>query len=182
MKSSLEGMFAKAVSGTPKFLARTSRGVWASQSVTENVLSSLKFPSSKTSRNSQPSPSSPWTEWGIPDGKFHRSPSPTSSWKARPSVSMAVIRPRPLSMKAHSAGLCQCSSRTPPALSRMLTIAMSVEDGISRIVVCRDQPPSLILTWLSVKDHLKVGSVPLSVAGGMILSGLCTLATGSMDR
>ena len=146
--------------------------------MTENVLSSLKFPSSKTSRNSQPSPSRPWIECGMPDGKFHRSPSPTSSWKARPSSSMAVIRARPLSMKAHSAGLCQCSSRTPPALSRMLTRARSVEEGISRIVVCRDQPPSLILMWLSAKDHLKVGSVPLSVAGGLSLSGLWASRAG----
>ena len=91
---------------------------------------------------------------------------------------MAVIRARPLSMKAHSAGLCQCSSRTPPALSRMLTMARSVEEGISRIVVCRDQPPSLILMWLSANDHLKVGSVPLSVAGGLILSGLCASREG----
>ena len=165
-------MPAKACSGTPKFLARTSRGVWASQSVTENVLSSLKFPSSKTSTNSQPSPSSPWIECGMPDGKFHRSPSPTSSWKAWPCSSTAVIRARPLSMNAHSAGLCQCSSRTPPALSRMLTRARSVDEGISRIVVCRDQPPSLILMWLSAKDHLRVGNVPLSVTGGLSLSGL----------
>src|SRR3954468_7473322 len=78
-------MSPKACSDTPKFLASTSRGGCASQSVTENILSSLKFTSSKTSRNSQPSPSRPWTECGMPDGKFHRSPSPTSSWNARPS-------------------------------------------------------------------------------------------------
>src|SRR5882757_7915650 len=91
---------------------------------------------------------------------------------------MAVIRARPLSMKAHSAGLCQCSSRTPPALSRILTRARSVDEGISRIVVCLDQPPSLILTWLSVKDHREVGSVPLSVTGGRTLSGLWASRAG----
>src|SRR6516225_5285737 len=94
MNSSFSGMPAKARSGTPKFLARTSRGVWASQSVSEKVSSSLKSPSSKTSRNSQPSPSRPWIECGMPEGKFQRSPSPTSSWKARPLSSMAVIRAR----------------------------------------------------------------------------------------
>ena len=82
MKSSFLGMLAKALSGTPKFLARTSLGMWASQSVTRERASSLKLPSSKTSRNSQPSPSSPWIECGMPDGKFQRLPSPTSSWKA----------------------------------------------------------------------------------------------------
>jgi hypothetical protein len=43
---------------------------------------------------------------------------------------------------------------------------------ISRMVVCRDQPPSLILMWLSQKDQRKVRSVPLSVTGGLSLSGL----------
>src|SRR5215831_13814593 len=81
-------------------------------------------------------------------------------------------------MKAHSAGLFQCSSRTPPALSRMLTMARSLEAGISRLVVCRDQPPSRILTWLSAKDHLEVGSVPLSVGGGRSLSGLWACRAG----
>ncbi len=60
----------------------------------------------------------------------------------------------------------------------MLTRARSVEEGISRIVVCRDQPPSLILMWLSAKDHLKVGSVPLSVTGGLSLSGLWASRAG----
>ena len=92
------GMRSKALSGTPKFLARTSFGVWASQSLSRKVSSSEKLPSSKTSRNSQPSPSSPWIECGMPAGKYHRSPSPTSSWKVRPFSSMAVIRARPLTM------------------------------------------------------------------------------------
>jgi WD40 repeat protein len=74
MNSSFSGVPAKARSGTPKFLASTSRGVWASQSVSEKVSSSLKSPSSKTSRNSQPSPSRPWIECGMPDGKFHTPP------------------------------------------------------------------------------------------------------------
>ena len=76
-------MSAKAASGTPKFLASTSRGVCANQSVSRKVSFSEKSPSSKTSRNSQPS-SSPWIECGIPAGKFQRSPSPTSSTKLRP--------------------------------------------------------------------------------------------------
>ena len=81
-------------------------------------------------------------------------------------------------MKAHSAGLCQCSSRTAPALSRMLTMARSFEAGTSRRVGWRDQPPSRIFTWLSAKDHRKVGSVPLSVVGGRSLSRLWACRAG----
>src|SRR5208337_1714641 len=52
------GMFAKQASGTPKFFASTSFGVWANHSVISIVWSSEKFPLSKTRRNSHP-PSSP---------------------------------------------------------------------------------------------------------------------------
>jgi hypothetical protein len=52
---------ANAASETPKFLAGTSGGVWVIQSVSRKVLFSLKSPSSKTSRNSQPS-ARPWIE------------------------------------------------------------------------------------------------------------------------
>src|SRR5579862_3040558 len=43
-------------------------------------------------------------------------------------------------MKAHSAAVCQCSSRTPPAVRRMSTPAMLLETGSSRTVTSRDQP------------------------------------------
>ena len=54
--------------------------------------------------------------------------------KARPSSSSAVIRAFPLSMIAHSAAWCQCSSRIPPATRRMFTPAISLEIGKSSIV------------------------------------------------
>ena len=43
----LQRILAKASAGTPKFLASTSGGVWANQSVTRSVLNSLAWPSSK---------------------------------------------------------------------------------------------------------------------------------------
>src|SRR5690625_6205613 len=65
-------------SGTPKFFANTSFGVWANQSVIEKVLFSENAPSSNTKINSAPS-SRPLIEWGIPDGKFQTPPSSTRS-------------------------------------------------------------------------------------------------------
>src|SRR5262249_33487973 len=53
----------------------------------------------------------------------------------------------------------------------MLTPAISVAMGSSRIVVCRAQPPSSRRLWLSAKDHLRLGSVPWSVRGGTSRSG-----------
>src|SRR5215471_3838350 len=53
----------------------------------------------------------------------------------------------------------------------MLTPAISVAMGSSRIVVCRAQPPSSRRLWLSAKDHLRLGSVPWSVKGGASRSG-----------
>ena len=55
-------------------------------------MSSSNEPSSKTSRNSQPSPPRPWIECGIPDGKYHSSPTLTSSTKLPPCASIAVMR------------------------------------------------------------------------------------------
>src|SRR5436190_1623753 len=42
----------------------------------------------------------------------------------------------------------------------MLTPAISVETGNSRVVVCRPQPPGAIWLWLSAKGHRRFGSVP----------------------
>ena len=118
-------------------------------SVIENVLSSEKPPSGNARTNSAPSGGRPWIECGTPEGKYQRSPGSTSSVKLWPSLSTAVMRALPASMKDHSAALCQCSSRTPPALSRMLTPARSTAAGSSRVVTSRDQPPSLIFTCVS---------------------------------
>jgi hypothetical protein len=83
------GSASKADSSTPKFLARTSRGVWANQSQIRNVSFSEKSPLSKASRNSTPS-SRPWIECGSPEGKYQRSPALTSSIKRRPSSSKTI--------------------------------------------------------------------------------------------
>jgi hypothetical protein len=129
-----------------------------------NVSFSEKFPSSKTSRNSHPS-SSPWMECGMPAGKFHRSPSPTSAMKLRPSWSTAVRRARPASMNAHSASLCQCSSRIPPGFRRMFTPASSVATGSSRTVTSRAQPPVSRRLRAAANENLRFGMVPESVSG-----------------
>src|SRR5438445_981436 len=65
----------------------------------------------------------------MPEGKFQRSPTPTSSTKLRPSWSTALMRATPSSMMAHSASLCQWSSRMPPGFRRMLTPAIDFETG-----------------------------------------------------
>src|SRR5699024_9661825 len=126
----------------------------------------------KTSKNSAPS-FNPLMECGIPPGKYHMLPSCTSSIKEHPSSSTAVTRALPLIIKAHSASLCQCSSRTPPGSKCIFTPAKVSEIGSSRVVVSRDQPPSFILICDSAYGHVKFGNVPLSVAGGVIVSGFC---------
>lgn len=62
--------------GRPKFFAITSIGTCASQSVSINVESSEKDPSSNMRRNSAPSGcvSFAWMEWGWPAGKYQTSP------------------------------------------------------------------------------------------------------------
>ena len=60
--------------------------------------------------------SSPWIECGMPAGKYHRSPPPTSSTNV---AALGVDRgdPRaPAIMYAHSASLCQCISRIAAGL------------------------------------------------------------------
>ena len=77
-------------------------------------------------------------------GKYQRSPSVTSATKLLPSKSIAVMRAFPYSMNAHSAAVCQCSSRMPPAVSLMSTPAIDLETASSRTVTSRDHPPSCI--------------------------------------
>src|SRR6202008_880308 len=110
------GMLAKVSAGTPKFLASTSGGVWANQSVTSSVLNSLASPSSKQITNSQPSGPRPCSECGWPAGKYQRSPSLTSATYGLPKASRTVTRQLPYVMIAHSAAWCQCNSLMPPAV------------------------------------------------------------------
>src|SRR4051812_40236928 len=82
-------------------------------------------------------------------------------------------------MMAHSAAVCQCSSRTPPAVSRMFTPAREVETGSSRTVTSRDQPPSYVRLFASEDGYLKVGTRLFdSVAGGQVDSAFCPSSTG----
>src|SRR5580704_5905680 len=105
-------------------------------------------------------------ECGIPGGKYHRSPSFTSVTKLLPSPSMHVIRALPYSMYAHSAAVCQCSSRTPPAVRRMSTPASDLETASSRTVTSRDHPPSWNRLCAKENGYLKVCTPPASVGKG----------------
>src|SRR5260370_27242746 len=76
------------------------------------------------------------------------------------------MRHDPYVMNAHSEKTCQCSSRTPPAVSRMLTPAMVSEIWKSACVTWRAQPPFWIRFGALLKDAQNCGRSPTSVAGG----------------
>src|SRR4051794_36293267 len=85
-------------------------------------------------------------------------------------------------MMAHSPAVCQCNSRTPPAVSLMFTPAIDLETGSSRTVTSRDHPPWYVRLFASENGYLKVGTRLLeSVAGGHIESGFCASPCG-LDR
>src|SRR6202163_4636260 len=87
---------------------------------------------------------------------------------------MAVILAVPWSIIAHSSAVCQCSSRTPPAVSLMFTPAMDFETGSSRTVTSRDHPPSSVRLVAKENGYLKFGTKLLeSVQGGHVESGFC---------
>ena len=60
----------------------------------------------------------------------------------RPQFAGPVILADPASISAHSAARCQCSSRMPPASSRMFTPEIELAIWKSDWVTCRAQPPS----------------------------------------
>lgn len=135
----------------------------ANQSVIRKVESSEELPSSKTRRNSQPS-SNTWIECGMPAGKFHRSPTPTSSRKLRPSWSTALMRARSLSTYARSASLCQ---------THIHARQRSRDRQLSRRHL---QRPASLLELIVRKGERKFqvgGGVPESVLGGVRISGFC---------
>src|SRR6267154_22331 len=72
---------------------------------------------------------------------------------------------------AHSAKVCQCSSRRPPAVNRMLTPAMVSEIWKSYCVTCRAQPPFWIRFGALLKDAQNCGMSPTSVGGGEDAAG-----------
>src|SRR5882672_8870385 len=70
-------------------------------------------------------------------------------------------------MIAHSSAVCQCSSRTPPAVSLMFTPARVLETASSRTVTSRDHPPSYVRLFANENGYLNVCTRLLeSVAGG----------------
>jgi hypothetical protein len=81
-------------------------------------------------------------------------------------------------MNAHSEARCQCGSRIPPALSRMLTPEKSWEIGKSACVTWRAQPPFWTRLWALLKDAQNCGMSPTSVAGGLIADGNCEVSLG----
>src|ERR1700736_4280155 len=95
IQRSCSGIVANVSAGTPKFLASTSGGVCANQSVTNSVLNSLASPSSKQITNSQPSGPRPCNECGWPAGKYQRSPSLTEATYWRTAASRTVTRQLP---------------------------------------------------------------------------------------
>src|ERR1700683_4116998 len=78
----------------------------------------------------------------------------------------------------HSAAVCQCSSRMPPAVNLISTPAMDLETASSRIVTSRDHPPSCMRFGASPKGYLKVCTPPASVGGGKNESGFCPSSAG----
>ena len=72
---------------------------------------------------------------------------------------------------AHSAKSCQCSSRIPPAVSRMSTPVMVVEIAKDSWFTCRAQPPFWIRFGALLNDAQNCGRSFVSVAGGEFAAG-----------
>src|SRR5437764_8224835 len=83
-------------------------------------------------------------------------------------------------MIAHSAVACQCNSRTPPGVRRMLTPAIAVDVGNSLTVTWRAQSPGWILRCCAENVLQKFGGLPWSVGGGTSASG-CTDVIGLLS-
>src|ERR1700682_5959134 len=74
-------------------------------------------------------------------------------------------------MIAHSAAWCQCNSRMPPAVSRMLTPEIVFEIAKSSCVTWRAQPPFWTRFGALLKEAQSSGMPPTSVAGGNCAEG-----------
>src|SRR6202000_2852064 len=81
-------------------------------------------------------------------------------------------------MIAHSAAWCQCSSRMPPAVRRMLTPEISFEMAKSSTVTWRAQPPFWMRFDALLNDAHVVGMPPTSVAGADCADGNWLPSTG----
>src|ERR1700683_2091113 len=172
------GMSLKTSWATAKFLASTSGGVCANQSVMSSVLLSDWEPSSNTMTNSAPSGPTPCSECGSPAGKNQRSSLNTSSTLGLPSRLSVVTRHLPSVMIAHSPVWCQCSSRMPPGSRYMFTPETSSESAKSFCVTSRAQPPACWRRGEMLNEDQKNGCVLTSVVGALIWLGHWLSITG----
>src|SRR5579885_1885905 len=78
---------------------------------------------------------------------------------------------------AHSAAVCQWSSRMPPAVRRMSTPASGLETGDSCRGNSGDEPPLGRRLWPKANGYLKGGMPPASVGGGKTELGFAASRT-----
>src|SRR6201987_2361304 len=88
-----------------------------------------------------------------------------------PQPARTVMRHVPYVTYAHSANSCQCSSRIPPEVSRMLTPAIVSEIWKSNWVTCRAQPPFWIRFAALLNDAQNCCRSFVEVAGGDTAAG-----------
>src|ERR1700740_2712378 len=81
------------------------------------------------------------------------------------------MRHVPYVTKAHSANSCQCSSRNPPDVNRILTPAIVSEIWKSYCVTCRAQPPFWIRFAALLNDAQNCCMAFVEVAGGDTAAG-----------
>src|SRR5580704_10371125 len=81
------------------------------------------------------------------------------------------MRHVPYVTNAHSANSCQCSSRMPPEVRRMLTPVIVVEIWKSYWVTCRAQPPFWIRFAALLNDAQNCGMLFVEVPGGDTAAG-----------
>src|SRR5271169_2865402 len=81
------------------------------------------------------------------------------------------MRHVPYVTNAHSANWCQCSSRIPPLVSRILTPAIVSEISKSNCVTCRAQPPFWIRFAALLNDAQNCCRSFVEVAGGDTAEG-----------
>src|SRR5580693_7662325 len=98
--------------------------------------------------------------WLRPLGKYQRSPGPWLTISATPSGSTTVTWQWPSTTKAHSAELCQCISREPPALMNRCAPAIPVAIGSPRVVISRAQPPDVALIGPLSSEAVKTTGSP----------------------
>ena len=92
----------------------------------------------------------------IPQAGAWADPTVSLSYGGNAFPPFTVMRADPSSMIAHSPAVCQCNSRTPPAVSLMFTPAKVFDTASSRTVTSRDHPPSYVRLFAKEKGYLNV--------------------------